>query len=567
MSDLTTEVIGVSPTLAAEWLRTVRNKAKIDTRTVLAYAHDMERGLWKLNGEPIILSSQGELLSGRLRLHACMKAATSFPTLVIRGIDDANFETIDAVRRRTFADVLTIRREPFGRTLAAALIILWRYGNDSLTGKAKKVSGQTLIAILDANPEIRTSLRLTKDVTPTLPHGVATALHYLFSRINADLSDRFFQEVVESTQRDGHAPFILRRQLDESFRQGGKRTQSMMIALTIKAWEAFRSGRPIGVLRYSPQQNEAFPKISDLPDEMRFDGISRSVMPTKEGEIRPSALSIALKVNVENITPQRAERILEQNDGNRSIASAVVDKYARDIKAGAWVLNGQTIKIGQTGRLLDGQHRCAAAIKAGRAFDAIVVEGLDESVFDTFDLGARRSLGEILQDRNEINTSTLAAVLRQAWLFENGFMQYRTISPTVAELLDFLQHHSEIRESVRLAHKVRDIVAPAIACALHFFFAQVHKSKADEFVARLGDGVNLGEFSPIRRLRERLNKDRGSRKREMSDAEKAAIIIKAWNALRLGQHLRALKWQNAGPKKEEFPLIDGLQLGERTEAA
>jgi hypothetical protein len=53
----------------------------------------------------------------------------------------------------------------------------------------------------------------------------------------------------------------------------------------------------------------------------------------------------------------------------------------------------------------------------------------------------------------------------------------------------------------------------------------------------------------------------------MSDAEKAAIIIKAWNAHRVGRELITLKWQNAGPKKEAFPTIEGLPLVSTSEAA
>lgn len=83
-------------------------------------------------------------------------------------------------------------------------------------------------------------------------------------------------------------------------------------------------------------------------------------------------------------------------------------------------------------------------MKARRGFDAIVVEGLDETVFDTFDLGARRSIGDILIDKNETNTSTLAAVLRQLWLLKKNLLQYRVISPTVSELLDTLEQEPEI---------------------------------------------------------------------------------------------------------------------------
>jgi len=565
MNGLIFEIETVTPQLAAAFLRNVRNKARIDHRTVSAYAQDMANELWKLNGEPIILSNKGELMSGRLRLHACQKAGKPFKTLVVKGVDDAHFDSIDALRRRTLADILTIRREPFGRTLASALLLVWRYANDSLVGKAKKVSGQTLLGVLAANPDIRTSVSLTRDVSPTLPHGVAAALHYLFSQVDARLADKFFQELVEPTEAEGNAPFILRRQMKELLLAGGHRNQTAVAALTIKAWEAYRAGKSVGVLRYS-HGTESFPKIKDIQEDARFDGITR-VPPAAHQNGKLSPPSESLKVHLEHVTPERAKKILETNEGNRSIASAVVEKYARDMKAGAWVLNGQTIKVGQSGRLLDGQHRLAASIKAGRGFDAIVVEGLDDTVFDTFDLGMRRSLGEILQDRREINTSTLAAVLRQAWLIKNGMLQYRAVSPTVAELLDLLGISPDIRESVRLSYKIRDVVAPGLVCALHFFFAQVQKSKADQFIARLGDGANLSEHSPILLLRERLNKDRASRKRDMSDAEKAAIIIKAWNAYRLGRELGTLKWQNAGPKKESFPAIEGLQLLTVSEAA
>jgi hypothetical protein len=94
-------------------------------------------------------------------------------------------------------------------------------------------------------------------------------------------------------------------------------------------------------------------------------------------------------------------------------------------------------------------------------------------VFDTFDLGARRAIGDILIDRHELNTSTLAATLRQLWLLNNGFLQHRAVSPTVSELLDTLENHSAIRDSVRLSGRIRDVIAPSIGCALHYLFTQV----------------------------------------------------------------------------------------------
>jgi len=80
---------------------------------------------------------------------------------------------------------------------------------------------------------------------------------------------------------------------------------------------------------------------------------------------------------------------------NRHVSANVIHKYARDMAAGRWCLNGQTIKISSSGKLLDGQHRLEAAKKAKRSFQSIVVEGLPEDSFGSLDIGRRRGVADI----------------------------------------------------------------------------------------------------------------------------------------------------------------------------
>ncbi|MEO9611775.1 MAG: hypothetical protein ABJG86_00575 [Nitratireductor sp.] len=549
-----TAIETVSPAQANDWLKGARNTGKLDKRTVGAYAADMAAGRWKLNGEPIIIGRSGQLLSGRLRLAACAQSGAAFPALIVRGIEDANFETIDAVRRRTVGDILTIRKEPDGRALAAALSTIWRYLHKAFDRKhATRFSAQQLLEILEAHPEVRLSLALTKDVAPVLPHGLATALHYLFSCVDGEKATQFFQEICDPADANHPAPQLLRRQMEAMRAQGGARSQQFMIGLTVKAWEAFRANKPTSLLRYVVG-NEDLPTITDLPKSLLFEPARPASAPNG---LAVKQMASSMVARIEEITPERASALLERNDGNRRIAAAVVDKYARDINADNWQLNGQTIKIGHTGRLLDGQHRCAAAVRSGRSFRTIIVEGLDEEVFDTFDLGASRSVADILIDRREQNTSVLAATLRQVWLLRNGLIQLRTATPSVAELLNVLETEPEIRESVRNSHKIRTLMAPALGCALHYLFSRSNAGKAQKFVDRLGDGADLHKGDPILMLREKLIRDRGSKKRSMADAERAAVIIKAWNAFVAGSKLHTLRWINSGPRREEFPTIAG----------
>lgn len=549
------EIREVTPSEAANYLARVRNKSPLDRRQVTTYARDMRAGMWKLNGDPIIFDHSGELMSGRLRLHACVEAQRPFQSLIIYNVDQSHFDTIDAVRRRTVSDIMSIRKERNGRALAAALTVLWRFAHDDFTAQRNKVSSQALLTILEENPEIRFSLRAAKDAAPLVAHGLGTALHYLFSAVDPVKADEFFKELSEDGATSTGATQSLRKQLEESVQSGGRRSQVQIAGLLIKAWEAFRTGRNLTLVRYSPA-HDTFPAISGL-GALRFDGVKHS-----NDQRAPSAAPLdpsRLRVRVEVITPARAGEILSRNDRNRKIASAVVEKYGRDMRSGAWVLNGQTIKIGASGRLLDGQHRCAAAERYGVTFPAIVVEGLDDDVFDTFDVGQRRSISAILKDRNEINTANLAATLRYVWLLKNGYITLRNVAPTISELLDTLDENPGVRDSVKFITKIREVTS-SIALALHYFFSSASPPKADEFLERLGDGVMLQAGSPILKMREILLADRANLKRRLSDSEKAALMIKAWNAHFLGQTVKNLKWQTGGERREDFPTIKGISL-------
>ena len=162
------ETRAIDPDLARDLLARAASQRKLNPNLVQAFARDMRTGKWKLNGEPIILSSQGMLLAGRTRLAACMQAGVPFRSLVVRNVDDAAFESIDALRKRTLGDILHIRRAPHGRALASALMILWRYANDDLVRQSQRPRVQELLEILDVCPELHSvSLPRVRDTAPT----------------------------------------------------------------------------------------------------------------------------------------------------------------------------------------------------------------------------------------------------------------------------------------------------------------------------------------------------------------------------------------------------------------
>jgi hypothetical protein len=192
-------VAEITPSEAAQLATAFKSAGKADQKLIKAYSEDMAAGRWMLNGTSVVLSKDSKVLDGRARLLACVQAKRPFRTLVIKGVDESAFETIDAVRKRRLADVLTIRRFPHGRALAAALRLIWAHQSNSIASP-RSTSPIVLLDLIESHPEIRDSILPSLRAAPLLPHGTGIALHYLFSLVKPRKADEFFAKI-------GTAPF------------------------------------------------------------------------------------------------------------------------------------------------------------------------------------------------------------------------------------------------------------------------------------------------------------------------------------------------------------------------
>ena len=104
--NVTTEII--TPEIARVYLtRNIVNRRITESR-VNSYAEEMKKGLWQVNGDAIRFSKSGNLIDGQHRLKACILADVQFQTLVIRGLNDDSFVTIDNGKPRSSCDVFYI---------------------------------------------------------------------------------------------------------------------------------------------------------------------------------------------------------------------------------------------------------------------------------------------------------------------------------------------------------------------------------------------------------------------------------------------------------------------------
>ena len=260
-------------------------------------------------------------------------------------------------------------------------------------------------------------------------------------------------------------------------------------------------------------------------------------------------------VEILDVTPEMAESWLSRNANNRNLRGQVIASYARDMAAGSWVLNGETVKISTAGQLLDGQHRLNAVVESRTTVPMIVVREIPAGVMPTVDAGAKRTYADALKIRGEDNTSVLAAVTRRAVLWSGG---YRTktgsLSPTATELTSFLEQHGRLRGSAEIATKLAagTLLPTSIIGLCHWLFSDIDPDEAGEFLARFADGDSLAADDRIAALRNRVVKMRVGGGR-VNETEALALVILAWNARRSGETRSKLQLPRGGLTSDNFP--------------
>lgn len=87
---------------------------------------------------------------------------------------------------------------------------------------------------------------------------------------------------------------------------------------------------------------------------------------TRSSAHEPLACRQTIAFATQFVTPEEAERwLLARHPLNRAVAPKVVARYADDIKAGRWRLTHQGIAFDDQEKLIDGQHRLSAIVRAG----------------------------------------------------------------------------------------------------------------------------------------------------------------------------------------------------------
>lgn len=251
------------------------------------------------------------------------------------------------------------------------------------------------------------------------------------------------------------------------------------------------------------------------------------------------------------LTPAIARVLMQRNPNNRSISYGTVEKFARDISHGAWMLNGEPIIVSSEGTLNDGQHRAEAVILADKSIQTIMIVGVERDTRTTLDQGRMRAVGDYLAMSGHTDTHALGAVAAAVWQWQNiGYLTNNPRKrPTKGETMTLIDKTPRIAESVSVVPAIGSPqVGGRTALAFVRFAISVtaNKQDADAFVYSLIKGDNLVVGSALLYTRNRLMS--GQR---LNLGEKAELLFRAWNFHRKDEPVKSIPLQGG-----ELPLLE-----------
>lgn len=263
----TYEIVEITPEFASELLaqHNTHNRS-MRRRVVAAYAADMAAGKWRETGEGIKRSHDGTLLDGQHRLAAIAEAGVTVRMLVVGNLPAEAQEAVDGGAKRRFSDILHLRGEQNYNLLGAIIrrVWYWKAGLRGSTGNYSPTTSQ-LLDVLEQHPEIRASTTAAASVKNAVPiaGSILGLCHWLFSNTDADDCIFFFERLADGVNLPAAHPIhVLRRTVIEGQSTKSRLTETVVTAYVIKAWNAYRDGRTIGLLRFKPggASPEQFPE-------------------------------------------------------------------------------------------------------------------------------------------------------------------------------------------------------------------------------------------------------------------------------------------------------------------
>jgi len=249
----------------------------------------------------------------------------------------------------------------------------------------------------------------------------------------------------------------------------------------------------------------------------------KAVTATAKKKTKTRSTPMDERVKLTRITPGRATELIEKSEAlgyvNRQISDRRVEQYSTSYGNGTWDAYSSVIHVDDDGALVNGFHRCYAAVMSNTAFNTIFVVTPDRRLTDnTVDTGRPRSAADTLHKMGFKNHKSMSTAIRMVITHQKkGFPFDSRVIVTNAMVSDYALNNKHRLDMINkhIASQTYRVTSPAKLMFLQLIAKNLKHAQAYGFELVHGhkeDGEGLKKGAPTFQLRERLMAARMAKK-------------------------------------------------------
>lgn len=261
------EVIVLTPERATQLLELNTLNRPLNDQHVKRIAGQIQRGLWRYNGDTIKLATNNAVLDGQHRLWAVVEAKMAIQTAIVYDIEPEAFSTIDTLRKpRSGADVLALKgaTRHRGHTSAALQwLIRWQRGTlENYKAPQHRIENSDIETAYENNAGIERAIERVMPLRGLANPSVVGFFYYILANRSPELAERMVHTMENPAGVPMNDPFFRLRMYFASDHHKRK-DPVVSIALMVKASNAAYYGRDVKALNWRNQGTspEVFPKL------------------------------------------------------------------------------------------------------------------------------------------------------------------------------------------------------------------------------------------------------------------------------------------------------------------
>lgn len=269
-SDKSPKVVTLTPEDAAHLLESNQSNRPLNQQHVNRIAAQIRSGKWRFNGDTIKISNNNDILDGQHRLWAIISAELPVETILVRGIEQDAFATIDTLRKpRSGSDVLALLGVSNHRsTISVGLqwLIRWQRGRsgsvlENYRAPQNRIENSDIEEAYRNNPGMARAAERANKLRGIVQPGMLAFFYFILTNRNPDLAERMMHTLENPSGIGINDPFFRFRAY--CLGDKGRKDAIVTIALMVKAANAAYEGREVKVLSWRNQGSvpEPFPLL------------------------------------------------------------------------------------------------------------------------------------------------------------------------------------------------------------------------------------------------------------------------------------------------------------------